>query len=149
MLVTALFIPGINVELTTEVDLFFIDVRNGLLYASYHDEITHEKNFATIYYLNKIDDIKKMLYVSNSLLRPILFENFPFVKIFLRIKKNNKLLNTFSRQKYYSECDFCLKVLKYKKEIEKINAPSNYEILIFYIPTIVSALFWFKSMGEQ
>ena len=59
MLVTALFIPGIDVELTTEVDLFFIDVLNGLLYASYHDEITHEKNFATIYYLNKIDDIKE------------------------------------------------------------------------------------------
>ena len=59
LLVTALFVPGINIELTTEVDLFFIDVRNGLLYASYHDEITHEKNYATIYYLNKIDDIKE------------------------------------------------------------------------------------------
>lgn len=59
LLVTALFIPGMNIELTTEVDLFFIDVRNGLLYASYHDEITHEKNYATVYYMNKIDDIKE------------------------------------------------------------------------------------------
>lgn len=58
LLVTTFFMPGLNAELTTEVDLCFIDVRNGLLYATYHDEITHKNNYVTVFYQDMIDGIK-------------------------------------------------------------------------------------------
>lgn len=66
LLLTAFFIPGMNAELTTEVDLFFVDVRNGLLYATYHDEISHKNNYVTVFYQGKIDKIKEQ-HVSSLL----------------------------------------------------------------------------------
>ncbi len=59
LLLTAIFVPGMDAELVTEVDLFFIDVRNGLLYASFRDRIKHTNNYVTLFYENKVDVIKE------------------------------------------------------------------------------------------
>lgn len=58
LLLTMFFIPGNDAELTTDVDLFFIDVRNGYLYGTYHDQEIYTKKFVTIYHEDNIDDIK-------------------------------------------------------------------------------------------
>jgi hypothetical protein len=58
LLLTALFVPGWDADLSTDVDLFFIDVRSGYLYGTYHDQETYSKSFVTIYHQDSLDDIK-------------------------------------------------------------------------------------------
>jgi hypothetical protein len=47
-LITIPIVPGQQYKLRTEVDLFFIDVRNGYMYGTYHDEIIDEKKYVPI-----------------------------------------------------------------------------------------------------
>lgn len=57
LLVTALFVPGHHASLRTDVDAFFIDVRNGFLYASHHDWTTTENRYVRLFYQSHVDDI--------------------------------------------------------------------------------------------
>ena len=50
--------PGIDVEVSTDIDLFFIDVRNGFLYATYHDDIVSKRRFVTLNYEGIIEKMK-------------------------------------------------------------------------------------------
>jgi hypothetical protein len=50
LIIPMLFVPGNTAEMTSEVDLFFVDVRNGFLYATYHDEARTKKNHVTLSY---------------------------------------------------------------------------------------------------
>jgi hypothetical protein len=50
LLLPALFVPGRRASLTTDVDVFFLDVRNGYLYASYHDRTETKKRYVTLFY---------------------------------------------------------------------------------------------------
>ena len=50
LLVPLFFVPGRHAELTSSVDVFFFDVRNGFLYGSYTDRATFEKRFVTLLY---------------------------------------------------------------------------------------------------
>ena len=64
-LITMAFVPGQKYKLTTEVDLFFIDVRNGYLYGAYHDEITEKKLFKRMSFSSSIKfDEKKSEHVN-------------------------------------------------------------------------------------
>jgi hypothetical protein len=60
-LVTVAFVPGQKIKLTTEVDLFFIDVRNGYMYGTYHDEIIERKNYVLMSYADspKFEEVKR------------------------------------------------------------------------------------------
>lgn len=50
LLLPAFFMPGRHGTLTTNVDVFFLDVRNGFLYSSYHDRVQTEKQYVTLGY---------------------------------------------------------------------------------------------------
>lgn len=50
LLIPAFFVPGRHATLTTNIDVFFIDVRNGFLYANYHDRTTTEKRYVQLGY---------------------------------------------------------------------------------------------------
>jgi hypothetical protein len=39
--------------------LFTIDVRNGYLYGTYHDQEVYTRNFVTLYHQDAIDNIKE------------------------------------------------------------------------------------------
>jgi MoaA/NifB/PqqE/SkfB family radical SAM enzyme len=95
----------------------------------------HSFNYPKIYSFGKVRE-KNSFKNPNNILNSILYDTFPFMKIFLRIRKDKKLFNKFLKQKYYSHCDFCLQILKHKKKIEKIKPPSNYEIIIFSISNL-------------
>ncbi len=60
-LITMGFVPGQKCRLTTSVDMFFIDVRNGFSYGTYHDEITEKKDFVRMSYSGsmKFEDKKR------------------------------------------------------------------------------------------
>jgi hypothetical protein len=78
-LIPALFVPGLNCEMTTEIDLFFIDVRNGYLYGTYHDLSLYKNNFVTIYYEDNADkiarqELNKMMANTMKNIREILAE---------------------------------------------------------------------------
>jgi hypothetical protein len=55
LLIPALFVPGKNAEITTAVDMFFIDVRNGFLYATYHNETILKKNYVNLFYQDVVN----------------------------------------------------------------------------------------------
>jgi hypothetical protein len=59
LLLTAFFMPGVNLEVTTDIDLFYIDVRNGFLYATFHDDIITKRNFVTLNYEGIVERIKE------------------------------------------------------------------------------------------
>lgn len=85
------------------------------------------------YSINKAIKDENIFRISDPLLKIIIHDCFPFLKIFLRIKKDKKLLKIFLKKKYYMPCDFCLEVQKYKKQILKIDPPSIFEIIGFSI----------------
>jgi hypothetical protein len=60
-LVTVAFVPGFKNKIATEVDLFFIDVRNGYMYGTYHDEIVKKRDYVKMDYSTsaKFDEDKK------------------------------------------------------------------------------------------
>lgn len=49
-LVTIFFVPGMEASITTETDIFFVDVRNGFLYGSYHDDTKLHKKYTTMHF---------------------------------------------------------------------------------------------------
>lgn len=57
-LVTIPFIPGLKVQLTTYLEAYVFDVRNGLLYSSYRDKRVMKKKFAKVNFSQKIDRYK-------------------------------------------------------------------------------------------
>lgn len=59
-LVTIPFVPGQFVELTTYLEAYIIDVRNGLLYSSYRDKRVLKKRYARVTFVNKIDHHKNL-----------------------------------------------------------------------------------------
>ena len=72
-----------------------------------------------------------MFKIYDQVLKNIIHGYFPFIKIFLRIRKDKKLVKKFLKKKYYISCDFCLEIQKYKKKISKLNQPSTYEMILF------------------
>ena len=48
--------PGMDADITTEADILFIDVRNGYLYGSYHDNASLHEDYVTIYYQDSLDE---------------------------------------------------------------------------------------------
>jgi len=86
-------------------------------------------NNRDIYLINNLKDNSNPLYnIQNNI--------FPFIKLFLKIKKDNKLFKSFSKQKYYEACNFCLNIMKNRKHIEKIRSPGICDIVIFSILNI-------------
>lgn len=59
LLLPMFFVPGLNAELVTDVDLFCIDVRNGFLYGTYTDEDVFRENYVTMHFKNRLDSYKK------------------------------------------------------------------------------------------
>lgn len=50
LLVPILFVPGHDATIMTDVNVFFVDVRNGFLYASYHDRMETENRYVRVAY---------------------------------------------------------------------------------------------------
>jgi len=90
-------------------------------------------NNPKLYTLKNIIRNRNIFEVQDFFLKSILFDNLPFMKIFLRIKKDKKLLNIFMKKRYYSNCDFCLEILKHRKDINMIKYPSKLETFIYTI----------------
>jgi hypothetical protein len=63
LLIPSLFVPGMDIEVNTEVDMFFIDVRNGFLYGTYHNKADFKNTFVNLYYWSDASDkvISKMV----------------------------------------------------------------------------------------
>ncbi len=57
-LVTIPFVPGQRVQLTTYLEAYIFDVRNGLLYSSYRDKRVFKRKFAKVNFSQKIDQYK-------------------------------------------------------------------------------------------
>lgn len=55
------FVPGQSYKITTSVDLFFIDARNGYSYGTYHNEIEKKEDFVSVGFSNsdKFETIKR------------------------------------------------------------------------------------------
>jgi len=86
----------------------------------------------TLYSIGKISNPSKDIREGpNPFIKNILLKKFTFLKIYLKIQKNKKLKEIFLNEKFFSECDFCSWVLKYKNEIEKIANPTWLEIFLF------------------
>ncbi|MEM2918475.1 MAG: radical SAM protein [Candidatus Altiarchaeota archaeon] len=73
----------------------------------------------------------------NRVLSVIMNDFFPFLRIFLAIRKDKKLLKRFLNKKYYICCDFCFEALKNSKKIEQLGLPSNTELAKFLILDIL------------
>ncbi len=50
LLLPSIIVPGMDAELKTDIDMFFVDVRNGFLYATYHNQTKFKNNFVSLYY---------------------------------------------------------------------------------------------------
>lgn len=59
-LVTISFVPGKHVKLTTYLEAYVIDVRNGLLYSSYRDKRRLKKKYVRVSFVNKVDHHKNI-----------------------------------------------------------------------------------------
>lgn len=59
-LVTIPFVPGKHVKLTTYLEAYVIDVRNGLLYSSYRDKRRLKKKYVRVSFVNKVDHHKNI-----------------------------------------------------------------------------------------
>jgi hypothetical protein len=70
----------------------------------------------------------------DSLMNQIIKDKLVFVKIYLRIQKNKKLMKTFEKKHFYTQCDLCFFILKNRKKIEKIIPPSKFELIQFIAP---------------
>lgn len=57
-LVTIPFVPGQHVRLTTYLEAYLFDVRNGMLYSSYRDKRVLKRKFARISFQDKINIYK-------------------------------------------------------------------------------------------
>jgi len=93
-------------------------------------------NNPKLYLLENI--FKNKFEVTNPILKSIFFDDLAFMKIFLRIRKDKNLLNSFLKENYCSPCELCLKIMKHKKEIEKIEPPTSYEIFNFALMNFFS-----------
>lgn len=51
------FVPGNNVEVTSAVDVYLIDVRNGFIYSSYRNQTRAEKRFVRIGHRKQTDEL--------------------------------------------------------------------------------------------
>lgn len=51
------FVPGNNVEVTSAVDVYLIDVRNGFIYSSYRNQTRAEKRFVRIGHRKHSDEL--------------------------------------------------------------------------------------------
>lgn len=58
-IVTIPFVPGKNSSITTYLEAYILDVRNGLLYASYRDKRVTKKKFVRMNYVQKLDIYKE------------------------------------------------------------------------------------------
>ncbi len=60
LLLPAFFVPGRHATLTTNVDVFFMDVRSGCLYASYSDQTQTQNRYVQLgYEHNHGDELAK------------------------------------------------------------------------------------------
>ncbi len=57
-LITIPFVPGQHAQLTTYLEAYIFDVRNGLLYSSYRDKRLLNKKFVRVNFATKIDYYK-------------------------------------------------------------------------------------------
>lgn len=81
-LVTIPFVPGQNAKLTTYLEAYIFDVRNGLLYSSYRDKRVLNKRFVKVNFARKTDHYKNeqvrdmvpdfLKYVESTLNQPSL-----------------------------------------------------------------------------
>ncbi len=65
LLLPALVVPGQDLEIITDVDMFFIDVRNGFLYATYHNQAKYKNNFVSFSDCAAAEDIVVPKQVEN------------------------------------------------------------------------------------
>lgn len=66
------FVPGNNVEVTSAVDVYLIDVRNGFIYSSYRNQTRAEKRFVKIGHRKHTDELIERN--SNVLLQSVVGE---------------------------------------------------------------------------
>ncbi len=81
-LITIPFVPGQHVRLTTYLEAYLFDVRNGMLYSSYRDKRVLKKKFARLSFQEKInvyksDQVTDMMpdflsYINKTLSNPSL-----------------------------------------------------------------------------
>ena len=81
-LVTIPFVPGQHIRLTTYLEAYVIDVRNGFLYSSYRDKRVLTKKFARVFFKDKMhlyreEHVQDMLpdfleYVTQTINDPVL-----------------------------------------------------------------------------
>lgn len=80
--------------------------------------------------LNKVKGNRE-IRTHTPILKEIIFNRFGFLKLFLRIRRDEKLRKQFFKKDFYSTCDLCLLILKHKNAVLKASEPSGPEILFF------------------
>ena len=92
-------------------------------------------NNPDIYEIGNLDKVKngQKIISYDPIFKKIIFDKLGFLKLFLRIRKNEKLKKRFLKEDFHSICDLCLLILKYKTLIRKTPEPSKLENLFFIL----------------
>jgi len=92
-------------------------------------------NNPAVFGISKITNKKNnALEIKNEILKCILFDRMAFIKLYLAIRKNKKLGQEISKNKFYSQCHFCFWLLQNSKFIRKIQRISKMELAVLTIP---------------
>jgi len=91
-------------------------------------------NNPDIYSTGKIENLEGILDIEKNipLLGKIIHKKYPFIGIWLKVRKDKKLRKIFDRD-YQSPCEFCYLAMKHRDEIEKMPEPKFFEKLFFCI----------------
>lgn len=58
LLIPALFVPGSDLVMNSDMEAYIFDVRNGFLYSTYHNSIIYKENYVSALETSYIDKIK-------------------------------------------------------------------------------------------
>lgn len=93
----------------------------------------HSVNNPKLFKFGHVSKLENNSRIENydQIFKETLFDRLGFLKLYLKIRKDKRLKKIFFKKEYYSQCDFCSLVRKYKRDIQKIPSPSKLEILSF------------------
>jgi len=91
-------------------------------------------NNPNLYSIGKLTDINSSFEKAiNPFMKGILSDRFFFIKMYLKIRKNEKLYKALMKKSFFNKCDFCFWLLKHRKEIEKLPDVSNFYLSFFIL----------------
>jgi len=91
-------------------------------------------NNPKLYSMGKLTDIKTSFEKAlDSFMKKIIHDKFFFIRMYLKVKNNEKLKKILMKESFFQNCDFCLWLQKHRKEIEKIPDVSNFHLIFFIL----------------